>query len=123
MILDKTLAAGDVIVLDGATGIESARQGRVLKTGKAGPNSSARCPYPAYAAMRERDTVHRSLLVNAGQFTRHADIDAILRDQRRFSSDPRQGTLTPGSAGSCPRPRSSRCCSWTRRTTGGCGRW
>ena len=27
-------------------------------------------------------------------FTRHADIDAILRDHRRFSNDPRQGTLS-----------------------------
>ncbi len=54
----------------------------------------AQDPYPAYAAMRERDPVHRSLLANAWLFTRHADVDAILRDHRRFSSDPRKGTLT-----------------------------
>ena len=28
-------------------------------------------------------------------FTRHADVTAILRDHRRFSNDPRQGTLSP----------------------------
>ena len=55
----------------------------------------AQDPYPAYAAMRERDPVHRSLLANAWLFTRHADVDAILRDHRRFSSDPRKGTLSP----------------------------
>ena len=55
----------------------------------------AQDPYPAYAAMRERGPVHRSLLAGAWLFTRHADIDAILRDHRRFSSDPRRGTLTP----------------------------
>lgn len=43
----------------------------------------AQDPHPAYAAMRERDPVHRSLLAKAWLFTRHADIDAILRDHRR----------------------------------------
>ncbi|MXX90370.1 MAG: cytochrome P450 [Boseongicola sp. SB0677_bin_26] len=54
----------------------------------------ARNPYPHYAALRARDPVHRSLLVNGWVFTRHADIDAILRDHRHFSNDPRQGTLS-----------------------------
>ena len=54
----------------------------------------AQDPYPFYAALRERDPVHRSRLVNAWVFTRHADIDAILRDHRRFSNDPRKGTLS-----------------------------
>ena len=54
----------------------------------------AQNPYPSYAALRARDPVHRSLLVNGWVFTRHADIDAILRDHRRFSNDPRQGTLS-----------------------------
>ena len=52
----------------------------------------AQDPYPFYAALRERDPVHHSRLVNAWVFTRHADIDAILRDHRRFSNDPRKGT-------------------------------
>ena len=51
-------------------------------------------PYPLYAALRERDPVHRSRLMNAWVFTRHADVDAILRDLRRFSNDPRKGNLT-----------------------------
>ena len=54
----------------------------------------ARDPYPVYAALRERDPVHRSRLLGAWLFTRHADVDTILRDHRRFSSDPRKGTLT-----------------------------
>ena len=54
----------------------------------------AQDPYPFYAALRERDPVHRSRLVNAWVLSRHADIDAILRDHRRFSNDPRKGTLS-----------------------------
>jgi len=55
----------------------------------------AQNPYPAYAALRERDPVHRSRLMNAWLFARHADVDAILRDHRRFASDPRKGSLSP----------------------------
>ena len=54
----------------------------------------AQDPYPFYAALRERDPVHRSRLVNAWVLSRHAEIDAILRDHRRFSNDPRKGTLS-----------------------------
>ena len=52
-------------------------------------------PYPLYAALRTRSPVHRSTLLNAWLFTRHADVDAILRDHRRFGNDPRKGTLSP----------------------------
>ena len=55
---------------------------------------TAQDPYPVYAALRERDPVHRSGLMNAWLFTRHADIDTILRDNRLFSNDPRKGTLS-----------------------------
>ena len=55
---------------------------------------TAQDPYPVYAALRERDPVHRSALMNAWMFSRHADIDTILRDHRRFSNDPRKGTLS-----------------------------
>ena len=51
-------------------------------------------PYPVYAALRARPTVHRSRLLNAWLIARHADADAILRDHRNFASDPRLGTLT-----------------------------
>ena len=51
-------------------------------------------PYPVYAALRARPTVHRSRLMNAWLFARHADADAILRDHRNFANDPRLGTLT-----------------------------
>ena len=39
--------------------------------------------------------MHRSRLLNAWVFTRHAHADAILRDHRRFGNDPRKGTLWP----------------------------
>ena len=39
--------------------------------------------------------MHRSLLLNAWLFTRHADVDAILRDHQHFSNDPRVGNLSP----------------------------
>jgi cytochrome P450 len=54
----------------------------------------AQDPYPAYAALRDRDPVHRSRLMNAWVFTRHSDVDTILRDHRHFSNDPRKGELT-----------------------------
>ena len=54
----------------------------------------AQDPYPFYAAVRARAPVHRSRLINAWLITRHADADAILRNHRQFSSDPRSGTLS-----------------------------
>ena len=56
---------------------------------------TAQDPYPVYAALRARAPVHRSTLLNAWLFTRHADVDAILRDHRHFGNDPREGTLSP----------------------------
>ncbi len=54
---------------------------------------TAQDPYPVYAVLRERDPVHRSRLMNAWLFTRHVDIDTILRDHRHFGNDPRKGEL------------------------------
>ena len=54
---------------------------------------TAQDPYPTYAALRKRDPVHRSRLMNAWLFSRHGDIDMILRDHQRFGNDPRKGTL------------------------------
>ena len=56
--------------------------------------ATAQDPYPVYAALRERGPVHRSRLMNAWMFSRHADIDTILRDHRRFGNDPRKGRLS-----------------------------
>ena len=56
--------------------------------------ATAQDPYPVYAALRERGPVHHSRLMNAWMFSRHADIDIILRDHQRFSNDPRKGTLS-----------------------------
>lgn len=55
---------------------------------------TTRDPYPAYAELRARAPVHRSRLLRAWVFTRHADVDAILRDHRHFANDPRKGTLS-----------------------------
>ena len=55
---------------------------------------TAQDPYPVYAALRERDPVHRSRLMNSWLFSRHADIDLILRDHQRFGNDPRKGNLS-----------------------------
>ena len=49
---------------------------------------TAQDPCPVYAALRARAPVHRSRLLKAWLFTRHADVNAILRDHRRFGNDP-----------------------------------
>ncbi len=65
---------------------------------------TAQDPYPVYAALREKDPVHRSRLMNAWMFARHADVDPILRDHRTFGSDPRKGTLTARQQAMLPAP-------------------
>ena len=50
----------------------------------------AQDPYPTYDTLRRRDPVHRSRLMDAWVFSRFADADAILRDHRHFSNDPRK---------------------------------
>ena len=50
-------------------------------------------PYPAYAELRSRSPVHRSAFFRGWVFTRYADVSAILDDHRRFSSDPRNGSI------------------------------
>ena len=64
---------------------------------------TAQDPYPVYAALREKNPVHRSRLMNSWLFARHADIDTILRDHRRFGNDPRKGKLSRRQRGNLPR--------------------
>ncbi len=64
----------------------------------------AQDPYPFYAELRARGQVHRSRLLNAWMFTRHGDVDAIMRDHRHFGNDPRQGTLSPRQMAMLPPP-------------------
>ena len=64
----------------------------------------AQDPYPFYARLRERDPVHRSRVINAWLFTRHADVDAVLRDHRHFGNDPRKGNLSRRQAAMLPAP-------------------
>ena len=63
----------------------------------------AQNPYPTYAALRQRDPVHRSGLMNSWLFARHADIDIILRDHQRFANDPRKGNLSRRQRANLPR--------------------
>jgi cytochrome P450 len=48
-------------------------------------------PYPTYARLRRKDRVHWSYLANAWILTWWEDVDAVLRDHRRFSNDDRNG--------------------------------
>lgn len=47
-----------------------------------------RDPYPEYSRLRARSPAHPSRLLKAKLFSRYAHVEAILRDPRRFSSDP-----------------------------------
>ena len=60
-------------------------------------------PYPAYAALRDKGQAHRSRLLNAWIFSHYRDVDAILRDWQRFSSDGRKAR-TPGKRTVIPDP-------------------
>ena len=64
----------------------------------------AQDPYPTYAALRERSPVHRSRLMNAWVFSRHADVDTVLRDHRRFANDPRKRNLSGRQQATLPDP-------------------
>ncbi len=44
-------------------------------------------PYDTYDRMRDRDPVHRMRLIDAWALTRYEDVDAVLRDHRRFLKD------------------------------------
>lgn len=46
-------------------------------------------PYPKYAALRRQDPVHWSPLMESWVISRYHHVDMILRDAKRFSSDPR----------------------------------
>lgn len=49
-------------------------------------------PYRQYRALREADPVHHSAALQAWVLTRYAEVEQLLRDAERFSSDP--GTAT-----------------------------
>ena len=53
-----------------------------------------RNPYPKYAELRAKAPLHWSPLLETWVATRYADVDAILRDQKRFSNDPRRRQRT-----------------------------
>jgi cytochrome P450 len=64
-------------------------------------------PYPTYAALRAKAPVHWSTLAHAWVFSRYEDVDAILRDHRRFSNDARKRHIPPGLRSSTAFPRRS----------------
>ena len=64
-------------------------------------------PYPDYARLRSRSPVHRSRLMKAWVFSRHADVDLILRDHRHFSNAPAKRNLTRRQRVSLPSPDDS----------------
>ena len=104
--------AGGTVMLSVGDAIRSAVAGALLlrerwESGVAYNPLSARTaqdPYPVYAALRARAPVHRSRLLKAWLFTRHADVKAILRDHRRFGNDPRKGTLSARQLAMLPPP-------------------
>ena len=64
-------------------------------------------PYPTYAVLRAKDPVHWSTLAHAWVLSRYEDVDAILRDHRRFSNDARHRQLPKGLRSSTAFPRRS----------------
>jgi hypothetical protein len=53
-------------------------------------------PYPTYATLRSKDPVHWSPLMDSWVLSRYADVDAVLRDHKRFSSDSRNRQRSRG---------------------------
>ena len=62
-------------------------------------------PYPIYRKLRDKDPVHRSRLIKGYIVSRHADVDAVLRDFRRFGND-RVATKDPNLRFNDDEPRS-----------------
>ena len=46
-------------------------------------------PYPTYARLQKRDPVHWSRLIKCWIISTHRDVDAVLRDYKRFANDVR----------------------------------
>lgn len=61
-----------------------------------------RNPYPKYAELREKDPVHWSPLMDSWVLSRYEDIDAVLRDHKRFSNDARSRTPSRSRRASIP---------------------
>jgi pimeloyl-[acyl-carrier protein] synthase len=64
-------------------------------------------PYPTYAVLRAKDPVHWSILAHAWVLSRYEDVDAVLRDHRRFSNDARNRQMPKGLRASTAFPRRS----------------
>jgi pimeloyl-[acyl-carrier protein] synthase len=64
-----------------------------------------RDPYPTYAKLRRRDPVHWNVLSQSWLFSRYHDVEAILRDHVRFSSDARHRRGVTPFQSAAPYPR------------------
>jgi cytochrome P450 len=53
-------------------------------------------PYPTYTALRAKDPVHWSPMMDSWVLSRYADVDTVLRDYKRFSSDGRNRQRSRG---------------------------
>ena len=62
-------------------------------------------PYPIYHRLQTRDPVHRSRFIKGWVLSRHEDINAVLRDHRRFGND-RVSTRDPNLRFDPEEPRS-----------------
>jgi cytochrome P450 len=62
-------------------------------------------PYPTYAKLRRRDPVHWNVLSQSWIFSRYHDVEAILRDHLRFSSDARHRRGVTPFQSAVPYPR------------------
>lgn len=62
-------------------------------------------PYPKYAELRAKDPVHWSPLMDSWVFSRYKDVDAILRDYKRFSNDSRNRSNPRARPGVTASPR------------------
>jgi len=49
-------------------------------------------PYTVYRRLREKDPVHRSRLFDGWVLSKHAHVDAVLRDQHQFANDVRNAS-------------------------------
>lgn len=49
-------------------------------------------PYTVYRRLREKDPVHRSRLFDGWVLSKHAHVDAVLRDQQHFANDVRNAS-------------------------------
>ena len=69
-------------------------------------------PYPTYALLRTKDPVHWSPLMDSWVLSCYEDVDTVLRDHKRFSSDARNRRSTRPRQPVVASPMNPRACSF-----------